>query len=160
MKKRAVYIETGEQTACLPNTLDQRRQRNMRFIAIGRRTSALLLLLLLTCSFALAGVAIQQSGTAEAASIVQSNPFHISVQTKTVKVCPAINNNPWCYNFSHGTRIYHPQRAFCSYFACVSDFWRATRGYVVECWNGKYSHSGGIRGVCSRDKGVRRTLYA
>jgi hypothetical protein len=31
---------------------------------------------------------------------------------------------------------------------------------VVECANGLYSHSGGVRGACSRDGGVARILYS
>lgn len=74
--------------------------------------------------------------------------------------CQAVNNNPWCYNFVPGNLIYNPNAAFCDYFACVSTFWSATRGYVVECANGEYSHSGGVSGACSRDGGVSRTLYS
>jgi hypothetical protein len=76
--------------------------------------------------------------------------------------CPnAVNNNPWCYSFTPGVVITNPNAAFCDgqYFTCVSDFWTANRGYVVECGNGKYSHSGGISGACSRDGSVAATLY-
>jgi len=74
--------------------------------------------------------------------------------------CVAVNGNPWCYNFTPGSLIYSPNSAFCDYFNCVSDFWTADHGYVVECANGEYSHSGGVRGDCSRDGGVSRTLYS
>ena len=33
-------------------------------------------------------------------------------------------------------------------------------GYVVECANGEYSHSGGVSGACSRDGGVAAILYS
>ena len=83
------------------------------------------------------------------------------VQSTTQKHCVAVNNNPWCYNFTApGNRIYHPPTAFCKYFACVSSFWTATRGYVAKCVSGKYTHSGGIRGACSRNGGISRPLYS
>jgi len=46
--------------------------------------------------------------------------------------CQAVNNNPWCYNFSPGSLIYNPQAAFCDYFTCVSTFWVDTSGYVYK----------------------------
>lgn len=70
----------------------------------------------------------------------------------------AVNGNPWGYNFTHGTRIYAPADGFCNYFACVTTFTTSANGYVVECVNGKYSHSGGQKGVCSRDGGWWRDL--
>ncbi len=49
---------------------------------------------------------------------------------------------------------------FCSYFNCTASFWNQTNGYVVQCADGTYSHSGGVRGSCSSHRGVGRTLYA
>lgn len=76
----------------------------------------------------------------------------------------AVNGNPWCYTFSGPMArqvITNPPAQFCDgqYFSCVSDFWTADRGYVVECANGLYSHSGGVSGACSRDGSVAATLY-
>jgi hypothetical protein len=71
-----------------------------------------------------------------------------------------VNGNPWGYNFTPGNLIYTPASAFCSYFACVSTFWTKTNGYVAECVNGEYTHSGGISGACSRDGGVAQILYS
>ena len=71
------------------------------------------------------------------------------------------NGNPWGFNFVTGNLIYSPPSAFCGqYFSCVSTFWTATHGYVVECANGLYSHSGGVRGACSRDGGPSAILYS
>lgn len=70
------------------------------------------------------------------------------------------NGNPWGYSFVPGNLIYSPAAGFCSYFGCVSTFWTATHGYVVECANGLYSHSGGVRGACSRDGGPSAILYS
>src|SRR6266496_4817662 len=70
-----------------------------------------------------------------------------------------VNGNPWGYDFTPGTTITNPPADFCNYFTCVSTFWTATNGYVVECGNGDYSHSGGVRGACSRDGSVLRILY-
>ena len=71
-----------------------------------------------------------------------------------------LNGNTWGYSFAPGNLIYSPEAQFCSYFGCISTFWTATRGYVVECVNGLYSHSGGIRGACSRDGGPAAILYS
>jgi len=79
----------------------------------------------------------------------------------TQPACQGVNGNPWCYNFSSpGNLIYSPNAAFCNYFACVSTFWTATSGYVAECANGDYTHSGSVRGACSHDGGVMRPLYS
>lgn len=88
-------------------------------------------------------------------------PKPVATQPKpTPTHCVGVNNNPWCYDFNPGNLIYSPPSAFCSYFTCVSTFWTATRGYVAECANGSYTHSGGVSGACSRDGGVSRTLYS
>ncbi|MBX5452204.1 MAG: hypothetical protein IRZ24_19230 [Thermogemmatispora sp.] len=73
--------------------------------------------------------------------------------------CPGVNCNPWGYNFEPGALIYSPPASFCAYFSCISNFWNG-RGYVVECSDGMYSKSGGIRGACSYHGGVWRPLYA
>ncbi len=87
-------------------------------------------------------------------------PTHTPAPTPQPTHCAAVNNNPWCYDFNPGSLIYNPPDTFCDYFACVSTFWTATSGYVVECVNGEYSHSGGVHGACSRDGGVMRPLYS
>lgn len=74
--------------------------------------------------------------------------------------CIGVNNNPWCYDFNPGNYITNPPSAFCSYFTCVSTFWTATRGYVAQCVNSSYTHSGGVSGACSRDGGVLKPLYS
>jgi hypothetical protein len=78
----------------------------------------------------------------------------------TQPACQAVNNNPWCYNFNPGNLIYNPPSAFCDYFTCVSTFWTATSGYVAECAEEHYTHSGGVRGACSHNGGVLRPLYS
>ncbi|HEX3640533.1 MAG TPA: hypothetical protein VHV10_04530 [Ktedonobacteraceae bacterium] len=70
-----------------------------------------------------------------------------------------VNGNPWGYDFNPGSLIYNPNSGFCSYFNCVSTFWTATNGYVAECGNGKYTHSDGVKGACSKDSGVSKVLY-
>ncbi len=66
-----------------------------------------------------------------------------------------------CYSTdpSGGSVVYSPAADFCSVFSCVSTFWSKANGYVVECGNGEYSHSGGVSGACSRDGGVAVTVY-
>lgn len=70
-----------------------------------------------------------------------------------------VNGNPWGYNFTPGHVITHPPAAFCRYFKCINNFWHG-RGYVMECHDGMYSLSGGVRGSCSYHKGNWRTLYS
>ena len=74
--------------------------------------------------------------------------------------CPGVNCNPWGYNFTPGALIYSPPATFCQYFACIPSFWNFTNGYVIECRDGLFSHSGGRRGSCSFHHGDWRPLYA
>jgi len=72
---------------------------------------------------------------------------------------PAVNNNPWDYNFSCCHLIDNPPSNFCDYFNCIATFWNG-QGYVVECSDTMYSLSGGRQGVCSHHGGFYRNLYA
>ena len=86
------------------------------------------------------------------------------VQQPPVQQQPAphptgVNGNPWGYDFNPGNLIYSPNADFCSYFTCVSTFWKDTNGYVAECGSGSYTHSGGVSGACSRNGGVKAILY-
>jgi len=71
-----------------------------------------------------------------------------------------VNGNPWGYDFNAGNLIYSPPGNFCAYFACIASFWSHTNGYVDQCVDGTYSHSGGVRGACSRHGGEARPLYS
>jgi hypothetical protein len=92
----------------------------------------------------------------------------ISIHTPTAnaasaRVCAgSVGKNPYCYtlNAKNGKLIRQPASGLCRYVSCVSTFWKDTRGYVVECKDDRYSHSGGIKGACSRNKGVKQPLYA
>lgn len=87
----------------------------------------------------------------------------MAAHASSARICPgAVGHNPYCYTLTatNGTRIRKPASGLCRYVSCDSTFWKQTRGYVVECKDGRYSHSGGIRGACSRDKGVKQLLYA
>ena len=77
-----------------------------------------------------------------------------------VPVVTGVGGNPYGYDFNAGTLIYSPAADLCTYVSCVTTFWSDTNGYVVECANGEYSHSGGVRGACSRDGGVEAILYS
>jgi hypothetical protein len=66
--------------------------------------------------------------------------------------------NPWNYNFCAGGTISSPPSNFCSYFNCIPSFWQSTKGYVEECMDGTYSHSGGRSGSCSSHGGNLRPL--
>ncbi len=77
---------------------------------------------------------------------------------------PAVNTcgapaNPWGYNFCGGSYIYSPPSNFCSYFSCIASFWKSTNGYVEQCVDGMFSHSGGRQGSCSYHGGNQRPLY-
>ncbi len=77
--------------------------------------------------------------------------------------CVAVNNNPWCYNYSPGNLIYAPPSNFCDFFNCIASFWEPDDpgdGYVVQCADTTFSQSGGERGACSRHGGVSRPLYS
>jgi len=81
----------------------------------------------------------------------------------SASACPAVNNNPWCYDFSPGSLIYNPPQAFCDYFNCIPSFWGSDDpdgGHVVECQDGTFSQSGGESGACSYHDGVMRALYS
>jgi hypothetical protein len=67
--------------------------------------------------------------------------------------------NPWGYDFKPGKTISNPPDAFCEYFDCIPSFWDSTNGYVVQCEDSTFSHSGGRQGVCSYHGGYRRTLF-
>ncbi len=66
--------------------------------------------------------------------------------------------NPWNYNFCGVGTIMSPPSNFCSYFSCIPSFWQSTNGYVEECVDGMYSHSGGVSGSCSSHGGNLRPL--
>jgi hypothetical protein len=69
--------------------------------------------------------------------------------------------NPWHYNFKQGALIYSPPDSFFDgqFFNCIPSFWDHTKGYVVLCNDGLYSHSGGQKGACSENDGVEEILY-
>lgn len=71
-----------------------------------------------------------------------------------------VNGNPWGYDFVSGNLIYNPPSNFCAYFNCIASFWKSTNGYVDECNDTTYSHSGGVSGACSRHGGEMRPLYS
>ncbi len=71
-----------------------------------------------------------------------------------------LNGNPWGYDLNPGNLIYSPPPNFCTYFNCIASFWESTNGYVDECADGTYSHSGGVRGACSRHGGEAQPLYS
>jgi hypothetical protein len=71
-----------------------------------------------------------------------------------------VYGNPWGYNFTPGNYIYNPPGTFCSYFPCIASFWTSTNGYVEQCVDLTFSHSGGRSGSCSHHGGNYRPLYS
>lgn len=97
----------------------------------------------------------------------QSTAIARPIPTQTPAPVPTclpvvVNCNPWGFTFdpADGTLIRHPPGNFCAVFRCIASFWAFTGGYVVECKDGKFSHSGGVRGACSFHGGVWRPLYS
>ena len=68
-------------------------------------------------------------------------------------------SNPWGYTFCGGNYINTPSANFCGYFSCIASFWKSTNGYVVQCVDGMFSHSGGRQGSCSTHGGNKQPLY-
>jgi hypothetical protein len=70
-------------------------------------------------------------------------------------------SNPWGYNLcGKGAPVRAAPSNLCSYFPCIPSFWRQTSGYVAQCADGMFSHSGGARGACSGHGGLARALNA
>jgi len=89
-----------------------------------------------------------------AASVIQ-----VGAASATASLCGA-PANPYGYNFcGHGSHITSPPSDICSYFTCIGNFPHG-RGYMVECQDGTFSLSGGIRGACSDHRGVSQALYS
>jgi hypothetical protein len=73
---------------------------------------------------------------------------------------PAINNNPWDYTFADtGHLLTDPNAAVCVYLKCIPSFWKSTNGYVEQCQDAMFSHSGGVQGACSYHRGELRPVY-
>lgn len=80
--------------------------------------------------------------------------------TATPTQAPA-QANTTVYNFdpNGGQLIYNPPADFCASHPCITNFPNGN-GYVMQCNDGMYSRSGGIRGSCSRHGGDKQPLYA
>jgi hypothetical protein len=114
--------------------------------------SAFLILVLL--GFLLIG----WSTSVQAAPVLTHGLTSVRVDVSTQK---GVNGNPWGYNFVVASNhfIRNPPKNFCgSYFHCIKSFWQG-KGYVMQCHDGLYSKSGGIRGSCSYHKGNWHILY-
>jgi hypothetical protein len=97
------------------------------------------------------------AGTPVAASALPPPPPAL---VPTANLCGA-PPNPFGYDFcSPGNVIYGPPSNFCVYFDCIKSFWDSTNGYVDECQDATYSHSGGRQGACSYHGGELRPLYS
>jgi hypothetical protein len=82
----------------------------------------------------------------------------------TVPVVPPVGlcgapPNPFGYTLCGGNVIYNPPPNFCAYFSYIAAFWQSTNGYVEECADGMFSHSGGVSGSCSYHGGNGQPLY-
>ena len=90
------------------------------------------------------------------ATTAPAPPTQAPPQAANICGAPA---NPWGYNFCGGNVIPNPAASFCSYFSCIASFWKSTNGYVEQCVDGMFSHSGGRSGSCSYHGGNSRPLY-
>jgi hypothetical protein len=106
------------------------------------------------------------SSTPTPASIPPTaKPIAIPTQVPPPPTQPPVNlcgapSNPWNYGFCGGSKIFSPPANFCTYFPCIASFWKSTLGYVDQCVDGTYSHSGGRSGACSSHGGESRPLYS
>jgi hypothetical protein len=93
------------------------------------------------------------------AAFLPAAPPATAAVTAAKPTCGAAAN-PWGYNFcGRGHTIAKPPATFCTYFRCIPSFWKQTKGYVMQCKDLTYSHSGGRSGSCSSHKGNKRALY-
>lgn len=89
----------------------------------------------------------------------QRPPLSATDEAAAEQTCAPVSDNPWGYTFcGPGQLVLYTPPTFCSKFACIPAFDRGP-GYVVECADGLFSHSGGVRGVCYFHGGVKNTLY-
>ncbi len=65
-----------------------------------------------------------------------------------------------CYNTdpNGGALVFTTPPGFCDLYTCTTYFSKGT-GYIVECADESWSHSGGKTRACSRNGGVTATLY-
>jgi hypothetical protein len=134
-------VEAGEQKAA--TSPSHQFMKSTRIVRLLVCIVASLLILLSLCTSVIVVPSAQAASTH-----TTSNPT----------LTKGVNGNPWGYSFSGHKLIYSPASRFCSYFACIHNFWNG-RGYVVECYDKQFSKSGGIRGACSYHHGVWRALY-
>jgi hypothetical protein len=142
----------------------------MRAIFSPMVSRVLLILTLAVCmgvgvavSAALPIAAMPTASASTATSLTSGMPtteyvVQVVLQTPAKTLSKGVNGNPWGYNFSCCRHITSVSGSFCRYFRCIPNFWKSTNGYVVECKDGTYSHSGGRRGACSYHRGVWRAL--
>jgi len=85
--------------------------------------------------------------------------FRVRVVIVSPHVCGS-PLNPWCFSVAGGgSVIYNPPFDLCSWIDCIASFWDYTNGYVIQCADGEFSHSGGVSGSCSSHGGNWRPLY-
>jgi hypothetical protein len=96
-------------------------------------------------------------------SVIAGKDVFAGSKVKVVVAFPHVCGyplNPWCYSVtSGGSVIYSPPSNLCDYLNCISSFWSSTNGYVIQCADGEFSHSGGVSGSCSTHDGNWRPLY-
>lgn len=95
--------------------------------------------------------------------VVTPTPRPVRTTTRAPKpVAPSTCGapaNPWGYNFcGRGSVISNPPASFCDVFDCIASFWESTNGYVMQCEDLMFSHSGGRSGSCSHHGGNYRAL--
>ena len=89
-----------------------------------------------------------------------ATPTALPTATPVVQDLCGAPSNTWGYNFCSGAVIDSPPSNFCDVFTpCIASFWTSTSGYVVQCVDGSYSHSGGRSGVCNDHGGEKRALF-
>jgi hypothetical protein len=60
----------------------------------------------------------------------------------------------WHSTIPKSSPVRIPAAAFCAHHPCIANFFNGT-GYIVQCSDGMWSHSGGRPGACSDHGGER-----
>jgi hypothetical protein len=105
----------------------------------------------------------EREGTVLAQRVRPGRTVDPGAQVGLVIVSPHVCGsplNPWCFSVLGGSGlIYNPPFRLCDFIHCITSFWSSTNGYVIQCVDGQFSHSGGVSGSCSSHGGNGRPLY-
>jgi hypothetical protein len=118
------------------------------------RLSVSIVVLLVAAACSQAPVANRGVAVSPAAVGTGTTPSHGE------QYCGQAIEDPWGLTFcSSGDLIKKGPSSFCDVFACIPEFWLGP-GYMVQCADGLFSHSGGYGGACYFHRGIKHILYS